>query len=223
MTRRDSALVFALVASLAFVAILVGAPVLQPAATQPPSSPPEQGAIYRPYREGVLGHTESISPLTARTQADRDLVALLFGGLVRNGPNGTLVPDLASRWAVSDEGKTWTFEIRDDATWQDGVPVTAADVAFTIHTLQDPDYSGPRSSSWAGVTVQPVGERTVQFTLDTPIGGFLQAATQPIAPSHLLADIPVASLPDAAFGQQPVGSGRFVLESHKPDLVVLRP
>src|SRR5262245_48681844 len=223
MTRRDTSLVLGLVASLAIVAILVGAPIIQPAASPLPTQGPDTAVVDRPYRERVLAHPESISPLTARTQADRDLVALIFAGLVRNGPNGTLVPDLASRWTVSDDGKTWTFELRDDAYWHDGTPVTAADVAFTIHTLQDPDYSGPRSSSWAGVSVQPVGERTVQFTLDTPIGGFLQAATQPIAPSHLLADIPVASLPDAAFGQQPVGSGRFVLESHKPDLVVLRP
>ena len=119
----------------------------------------------------LLPHPESISPLTARTQADRDLVALLFAGLVRNGPNGSVVPDLAARWSIADKGRTWTFELRDDAFWHDGQPVTAADVAFTIHTLQDPDYAGPRATSWAGVAVRAIGERTVRFTLDTPIGG----------------------------------------------------
>jgi len=221
MTRRDTSFVLALVASLALVAVLVGAPLIQPAATPPPTQPPDTTAVDRPYREGVLGHPESISPLTARTQADRDLVALIFAGLVRNGPKGTLVPDLAARWTVSDEGKTWTFELRDDAYWHDGTPVTAADVAFTIHTLQDPEYTGPRSTSWAGVTVQATGERTVRFTLDIPIGGFLQAATQPIAPAHLLADVPVGSLPDHAFSQHPVGSGRFALVTRERDLVVL--
>jgi peptide/nickel transport system substrate-binding protein len=223
MTRRDSALVLALVASLAIVAVLIGAPAFQPAATPAPTDPPVAVAVDRPYREGVLGHPESISPLTARSQADRDLVALLFAGLVRNGPNGSLVPDLASRWTTSEDGRTWTFELREDAFWHDGQPVTAADVAFTIHTLQDPDYSGPRSTSWTGVTVQAIGERTVRFTLDTPIGGFLQAATQPIAPAHLLADIPVTSLPDYSFGERPVGSGPFALVNRERDLVVLRP
>jgi peptide/nickel transport system substrate-binding protein len=223
MTRRDSALVLALVASLAIVAVLVGAPAFQPAATPAPSDPPVVAAVDRPYREGVLGHPESISPLTARSQADRDLVALLFAGLVRNGPNGSVVPDLASRWSTDEEGRTWTFELREDAFWHDGQPVTAADVAFTIHTLQDPDYAGPRSTSWSGVTVQAIGERTVRFTLDTPIGGFLQAATQPIAPAHLLADVPVTSLPDHSFGERPVGSGPFALVSRERDLVVLRP
>ena len=211
MTRRDSALVLALVACLAIVAVLVGAPAFQPVATPAPTDPPVAVAVDRPYREGVLGHPESISPLTARSQADRDLVALLFAGLVRNGPNGSVVPDLASRWSTSDDGRTWTFELREDAFWHDGQPVTAADVSFTIHTLQDPDYAGPRSTSWSGVTVQAIGERTVRFTLDTPIGGFLQAATQPIAPAHLLADVPVTSLPDHSFGERPVGSGPFAL------------
>ncbi|MEA2608069.1 MAG: peptide/nickel transport system substrate-binding protein, partial [Chloroflexota bacterium] len=43
------------------------------------------------------------------------------------------------------------------------------------------------------------------------LGGFLQAATQPIAPAHLLANVPIDSLPNAPFGQRPVGSGPFVL------------
>jgi peptide/nickel transport system substrate-binding protein len=223
MTRRDTSFVLALVAALALVAVLVSAPLIQPAATPTPTQPPDTTAVDRPYREGVLGHPESISPLTARTQADRDLVALIFAGLVRNGPNGTLVPDLAARWQVSADWKTWTFELRDDASWHDGTPVTATDVAFTIHTLQDPEYTGPRATSWAGVTVQATGERTVRFTLDTPIGGFLQAATQPIAPAHLLADVPVSSLPDDAFSQRPVGSGRFALVTRERDLAVLRP
>ena len=92
MTRKDSALVLALVACLAIVAVLVGAPAFQPVATPAPTDPPVAVAVDRPYREGVLGHPESISPLTARSQADRDLVALLFAGLVRNGPNGSVVP-----------------------------------------------------------------------------------------------------------------------------------
>jgi peptide/nickel transport system substrate-binding protein len=224
MTRRDTSLVLALVATLAVVAFLVGAPLVGPTPTTAPTEPNDTTTpIDRPYREGVLGQPESISPLTARSQADRDLVALVFAGLVRNGPNGTVVPDLASRWSVDGTGKTWTFELREDARWHDGTPVTAADVAFTIHTLQDPDYSGPRATSWTGVDVQAIGERTVRFTLETPLGGFLQAATQPIAPAHLLADIPVASLPDDPFGQEPIGSGRFALVTREDDLVVLRP
>ena len=200
MTRTDSFVVGTLVVLLALVAGLVGLPALSATTS---ASATESPAVIRPsgpYREGVMGRPVSISPLTARSQADRDLVALIFSGLVRNGPGGTLVPDLADTWSVDKEGKVWTFHLRDDATWQDGIPVTAQDVVFTIRTLQDPAYMGPAAGSWSEVVVRAIGERTVTFTLATPLGGFLQAATQPIAPAHLLADVPVEALADHPFG-----------------------
>src|SRR5688572_3397881 len=133
MNRRDSALVLVLLVALAATAALVGVPALQPAVSVATPTPvPIANATHRPYREGVLGQPVSASPLTARTQADRDLVALLFAGLVRNGPNGSLVPDLAAQWSVAEDNRTWTFELRDDARWHDGQPVTAEDVVFTI-------------------------------------------------------------------------------------------
>ena len=210
MTRTDSFVVGTLVVLLAIVAGLVGVPALSDTAA-PVSAPPSDPVPPGPYREGVIGRPVSISPLTARSQADRDLVALIFSGLVRNGPGGTLVPDLAERWSVDPAGKVWTFELRDDATWQDGEPVTAEDVAFTIRTLQDPAYMGPSAGSWDEVEVHAVSDRIVKFTLATPLGGFLQAVTQPIAPAHLLADVPVAALAEHPFGSQPVGSGPFAL------------
>ena len=138
-------------------------------------------------------------------------MALLFSGLVRNGPAGTIVPDLAERWSVDATGKTWTVDLRSDATWHDGVPVTADDVIFTIRTLQDPAYSGPSSTSWSEVAVTSSGPRRVVFSLRTPLGGFLQALTQPLAPAHLMGDIPIEELGDNEFGRQPVGSGPFAL------------
>ena len=214
MTRTDTVVVGTLVALLALIAALIGGPAIQLAAapvSPSPSVATGPGFEVRPYIEGVLGKPSSVSPLTARTQADRDLVALLFPGLVRNGPGGTLVPDLAERWSVDKTGKTWLVDLRADARWHDGTPVTADDVVFTIETLQDPAYKGPSGTSWSEVTVAAIGQRQVRFTLDTPLGGFLQALTQPIAPVHLLGDIPVENLGDDPFGGLPIGSGAFAI------------
>ena len=224
MTRTDSFVVGTLVVLFALIAGLVGVPTLVPAALPGQSLSLTPGsAVPRPYREGVLGHPDSISPLTARTQADRDLVALVFAGLVRNGPSGTIVPDLAERWSSDASGTTWTFELRDDARWHDGAPVTAEDVAFTIRTLQDPAYTGPAAGSWNEVEVQAVDPRTVVFTLRTALAGFLQAATQPIAPAHLLANVPVGLLGVDPFGRRPVGAGPFALVSVDTDRAELVP
>ncbi len=120
---------------------------------------------------------------------------------------------MPERWTVDPTGAVWTFELRPDARWHDGEPVTADDVAFTIHVLQDPAYTGPAAGSWNEVDVRTQGPETVVFTLATPLGGFLQAATQPIAPAHLLSSIPVDELAGHPFGRQPIGSGPFAVAS----------
>jgi peptide/nickel transport system substrate-binding protein len=223
MGRRDSLFVLVFVFMLAAAGILVAVDATRPAVAPPITPAPTVAPEPRLYREGVLGRIGSVSPLTARTQADRDLVALLFAGLVRDGPSGTLVPDLAARWTTDEAGAVWTVDLRPDARWHDGAPVTADDVVYTIRTLQDPAYTGPRSSSWGGVTVRAVSERQVEFTLEVPVAGFLQALTQPIAPAHLLAEVPVEQLSDAPFGRAPVGSGPFELASLDDDTATLRP
>ncbi len=224
MTRTDSLVVGTLVALLAIIAGIVGLPPLLPvtATTNAPVATAD-AATDRPYREGVLGRPVSVSPFSARTQADRDLVALVFAGLVRNGPSGTIVPDLAERWSVDGTGAVWTFQLRADARWHDDEPVTAGDVAFTVHVLQDPKYTGPGAGSWNEVTVTTDGSRVVTFHLKTPLGGFLQAATQPIAPAHILEGIPVDQLADRSFSRQPIGSGPFAVASLSNDTAQLIP
>jgi peptide/nickel transport system substrate-binding protein len=222
MTRRDRGVIAGLV--LLFGLIVGG--VAAPALTQSPTGSPGPSGFpgeSRPYREGILGVAESVNPLTAQTRADRDLVALVFSGLVALGPDGSLVPGLARDWEVDEAGEVWTFDLRPEARWHDDTPVTADDVAFTVGILQDPDYSGPGAASWRDVTVEAVDERTVRFVLSTPLGGFLQAATQPIVPAHLLADVPVEDLAADPFGRNPIGSGPFRLVTLDADHAVLTP
>jgi peptide/nickel transport system substrate-binding protein len=190
-----------------------------PASTAPTAAPPSASGAPNGtpgldvYREGILGRPGSIDPLTAQSQADRDLVALVFSGLVRLGPDGTVVPDLAASWTVAQKGASYTFKLRPDARWQDGQPVTSADVLYTIRALQDPSYTGPGASSWREVTVTAIDDLTVRFDLASPLGSFLQAATQPLLPDHLLHDVSATDLADSPFDNAPVGSGPYRLVS----------
>jgi len=221
MNRTDQAVIGGLIVVLALVAVAMGAPAFSPSsATQ--SAPPSIAPVA-PYREGTIGRPVSVNPLAARTQVDRDLVALTFSGLVKLGPGGMLIPDLATRWTTDETGKSWTFDLRPDARWHDGEPVTAHDVVFTINVLRDPGYTGPGAGSWLEVTPTAVDERTVRFDLATPLGGFLQLATQPLAPAHLLSGVRVESLPDDPLGQAPIGSGPFVVLELDPDHAILAP
>ena len=162
------------------------------------------------YREGVVGHPSSINPLTYRSEADQDLVALLFRGLTRPGPNGTVVPDLAT-WAISQDGRTYTFTMRKDATWEDGSPVTSADAVYTIGAVEDKAYSGPVGSSWQGIKVTAPNATTVVFAMTLPIAGFLRQTELPLLPAHLLQGKPVSGLADSSFSSHPIGDGPYQL------------
>jgi peptide/nickel transport system substrate-binding protein len=221
MNRIDRAVIAGLVLVLAAAAFAIGGSALAPKppqATTGPSTP-----ATAPYREGILSRPTNVNPLAARTQADRDLVALVFSGLVARTADGSVRPDLASSWTSTATGDAWTFKLAPDRAWQDGEPVTADDVVFTIETLQSPDYRGPGAGSWTGITAAAVDPTTVQFALTTPIGGFLELATQPIAPRHLLGDTPPAGMAEDPFGKEPVGSGPYAVEELDPDHAVLEP
>jgi oligopeptide transport system substrate-binding protein len=62
----------------------------------------------------------------------------LFEGLVRLDPSGNTVPAVARRWSQSDDGRVWTFELRDDRRWSNGDAVTAHDFVFAWRRLVDP-------------------------------------------------------------------------------------
>lgn len=189
---------------------------------EPTAGPPPP----RGYVEGVLGRATNASPFGARSAADRSLVSLLFRGLVRLGPGSSIVGDLASRWETGADGHDWTFHLRGDLRWQDGEPLTASDVAFTVSVLSDPAYTGPGAESWRDVRATVVDPRTVTLHLTTPLGGFLQAATQPIAPAHLLEGVPPEALPDDPFGADPIGSGPYrlvFLEAGRASLAAATP
>jgi peptide/nickel transport system substrate-binding protein len=215
LTQRDRGIVAVLSAILVVLALALAMPTTGSApavAAASPSPSADIGTGNPPiYREGVIGAPSSINPLTARTQADRDLSKLIFSGLVARGPGATYLPDLASSWTADPTGRTWTFQLRPGATWQDGQPVTADDVVFTVNLIKDPAYRGPLANSWREVSVVKLDASTVEFTLDTPITGFLEDAMVGILPQHLLSLTPVTDLADSAFSNNPVGSGPFRL------------
>ena len=169
------------------------------------------------YVEGMVGLPHYLNPLLSSSQVDRDICALVFGGLTRLDAHGEVEPDLASRWDVSLDGLTFTFYLRSDVYWHDGVPFTADDVVFTIGWLQSSDFPGSPdlgTELWRGVTVEKLGRYMVRFTLPEPYpyAPFLDYTTIGILPAHILEGVPVASLPNVGFNLHPVGNGPFQVD-----------
>ncbi len=168
---------------------------------------PEQGGSYT---EALIGQPQYINPILAQSDVDRDLTTLIYSGLFRYNQSLELVPDLAERYEVSEDNKTYTVYLQQDITWHNGNPLLADDVVFTFSTIQDPDYSSPLYSNFDGVTIRRVDDYTVSFTLDEPYAPFLSNLTVGILPGHIWNDVTPATFRLAEFNTKPIGSGPFV-------------
>jgi peptide/nickel transport system substrate-binding protein len=118
-------------------------------------------------------------------------------------------PELAESWTVSDDGKVWTFKIRHGATWQDGEPVTAKDVAWTYNTIIENELSNFTGYTEFIEKVETPDDYTAVFTCSAPKANML-ALWVPILPEHLWSKLPVEAI-DTVYKSEPpiVGSGPF--------------
>ncbi len=178
------------------------------------------------YIEGIAGTPNIVNPLFNQfNPVDRDLSALIFNGLTRADERGVIKPDLARNWEISPDGLIYTFTLRSDITWSDGAPFSAADVVYTIQTIQSSDYPGLTdiASLWRTVAVTEINPTTVRMQLSEPFAPFLDYTTIGILPSHLLQDVSAADLPTAQFSRQPIGTGPFVLDELTSEHATLSP
>jgi peptide/nickel transport system substrate-binding protein len=164
--------------------------------------------------EGVVGRPQYLNPLLSyQNPVDAELGDLIFDGLVRYGSDGQPQPDLASSWQVSDDGQTFTFELREGARWHDGRPVTAADVAFTYGLLKDESFPAQESlrELWKSVVISPTTSNQISFVLPQPYGAFIDATTVGILPEHLLGDVAPEDIAGHTYNRAPVGTGPFLV------------
>ncbi len=118
--------------------------------------------------EGIVGSPRFINPILAITDADHDLSALIYSGLLRATPDGRYTPDLAQDFSISDDGRTYSVTLRTNAVFHDGTTVTADDILFTVQKVQDSTVKSPLRASWDGILVKKTGVHTVQFILQQP-------------------------------------------------------
>ena len=177
---------------------------------------------------------QRLSPFTGASGYVSLANAYLFSNLVMADPTRHVFsPELAARWEVTPDGTSYTFYLREDALFHDGVPVTARDVAFTFTA-----YAGHQTSSHyvdklsmiegardfregqaedvVGVVV--LDDHTIRFDLISPSGFFLDALyVKPILPDHLLGRVAPEQLDtDGFFVDGMVGSGPYRLAQRRP-------
>ena len=136
--------------------------------------------------------------------------------LVRYDADLSPLPYLAESWELSEDGRSLTFNLRQDVLWHDGTPTTAQDVAFTFETIMDPVTQYPNASLWAAYeSIEVVDDHTVRLTMEPHVGYMDVWRATSIMPNHLLGDVPRAELDGHPYGTRcPVGNGPFVFQDN---------
>ncbi|WP_261985887.1 MULTISPECIES: ABC transporter substrate-binding protein [Microbispora] len=145
----------------------------------------------------------------------RLLVFNQFDALLARGEDGSFVPWLATSWRVSDDGRTYTLELRDDVTFQDGTKFDAAAVKANLDKLREPGYNPAVAAIQlhAFDKAEVVSPTTLKITLKERDGLFLDFLASPYA-----GQVSPKSLKEAkdlkAGGPDVVGTGPFVLDRY---------
>jgi peptide/nickel transport system substrate-binding protein len=115
-------------------------------------------------------------------------MSLIFDTLIWKDEN-SFVPALAEKWEYLPDEKAYVFHLRKGITWNDGVPFTAKDVAFTFQYIQKYPYQSVDSS--IVTDVEALDGNTVKITLKKDYVPFLDqvAGTLPIMPEHVYKDV----------------------------------
>jgi peptide/nickel transport system substrate-binding protein len=134
----------------------------------------------------------------------------IFSGLVAQDFELNPVPDLATSWEVSGDGRIYTFHLAANAEFHDGAPVTSEDVKYTFEELLLKYHSRTRASIGDRLNrITTPDAQTVVFEFKRPYAAFLQlidVTNAPVMPKHLYENTDPLQNP---YNTKPVGSGAF--------------
>ncbi len=94
-------------------------------------------------RRGLGGEPSTLDPMAAADNFSFEVLRDLYEGLTTESPNGDIVPGVASSWTVDESGRQYTFQLRSDARWSNGVRVRAQDFVAAWHRVVDPKRASP--------------------------------------------------------------------------------
>ncbi|GAB6875793.1 ABC transporter substrate-binding protein [Thermaerobacter litoralis] len=176
--------------------------------------------------EAVPSLPASLDPARARSEVEVRVAALLYEGLVRLAPDGSLQPALARRWEVRDGGRRYVFWLRPGLRFHNGRPLTAADVVYSLTRLVDPRAPAPRAWVLEGVEgvaefrsgqtptiagIRALGPERVEIRLTAPRPSFLYRLATP--GGAILDAETLRASGGGAFA--PVGAGPFRLVARR--------
>ena len=200
------------VGAVAAATLLLGLPVAGPASAD------GAGDEKVTFTVAMDNEVDSFNPFLGIEAESYEMWALAYDYLIGYSMED-MSPEptgLAEDWETSEDGLTWTFDVREGVTWSDGEPLTAGDVAYTYNRILD---GGPEAATWSSYltsveTISAPDDRTVVLELSKP-NAVLPLLPIPILPEHVWSDVEENEVKtfsnEPEDGQPVVGSGPFRL------------
>jgi len=152
---------------------------------------------------------DTLNPLLTKNVYVKDFLGLIYESLFKLDRDQKAVPVLADEWEVSDDGLIWTFKIRSDVHWHDGMPLTADDIIFTIKTIQNSNIDSVYKSNTKNIAACTIVSRnTVRIFLNEPDSFLKERLTFPILPSHYYIGENI-EIPGSEKNMTPMGTGPY--------------
>ncbi|MDH5731117.1 MAG: ABC transporter substrate-binding protein [Gammaproteobacteria bacterium] len=175
---------------------------------------------------GEYGRPATLDPITSNDMISLRITELLFNGLVGINEKQEIVPELAASWSSDEEGKYYTFKLRQDVKWhpkegKEAEVFDADDVVATYKIMMHAKTITPLKVRYEFIeSVKKIDNYTVEFTLKRPVLNALAKFTFKIIPKHGPAN-PVYLNREDPFVQYPIGTGPFRLKEVTADREVI--
>ncbi|MEO1350567.1 MAG: peptide ABC transporter substrate-binding protein [Cyanobacteria bacterium J06635_15] len=175
----------------------------------------------------------TLNPHLATGIQDFEAARIVYEPLASYDESGALVPLLVAEipsvdnGGVAEDGMSVTWKLRQDVTWADGEPFTAADVVFTHEFIANPEVGATTAQNYEAIeTVEAIDDYTVKITFTQPNPAWQLPFTGQngvILPQHIFADFNGANAREAAANLAPVGTGPYQVTSYEPGQVSYEP
>lgn len=180
----------------------------------------ESSAKKTTFTVGITQDIDSLNPFTGIVASAYEMYQLTYDTLTDYGQRDFAAePSLAESWEASDDGRTWTYTIREGVLWSDGEPLTARDVAYSFNRVMDGRYEKTNFGNYVSslTSVEAPDDRTVVMKTKTPTPTMLHLFVY-ILPEHIWKDIDGKAV--RSYTNEPgpdgiVGSGPFIVKEHK--------
>ncbi|MEK3724741.1 ABC transporter substrate-binding protein [Paenibacillus sp. FSL H8-0034] len=203
------------------VTLLSGCSSATDPSTASSAQPAPADASGGKLRVGTITDFGTLDPAKSTRLIDEELYNNIYDPMVKLTPDGKFIPGLSTKWTVSEDGKTYTFELRKDVKFHDGTDFNAQAVIDNWKWIMDPANASPRSSDLILVEeLSAPDPHTLVVKLKTPFVPFIATIT---GRTGLIASPTARAKLGDQYEMNPVGTGPFqFVEWNKNDHLTIR-